>query len=162
VRDHVPPLAADAYRYHHPIEVRFVDTDAFGHVNNAVYLTYFEAARAGYYAALTGRPFSVEADPERPIFVVARAVIDFRSPALFGEPLAVACRVEWVGRSSFGLSYRIDAAGSTVGIPRVVASGETVQVMVDATTGRATRMTPEFRAQLERFEGRDLPDRPRA
>jgi len=34
------------FAYEHPIEVRFADTDAFGHVNNAVYLTFFEAARA--------------------------------------------------------------------------------------------------------------------
>ena len=45
------------FAYEHPIEIRFVDTDAFGHVNNAVYLSYFEAARAGYYAAVTGIPF---------------------------------------------------------------------------------------------------------
>ena len=34
--------------------MRYVDTDALGHVNNAVYLSYFEAARAGYYAAVSG------------------------------------------------------------------------------------------------------------
>ena len=37
------------FRYQHPIEIRFVDTDALGHVNNAVYLSYFEMARGGYY-----------------------------------------------------------------------------------------------------------------
>ena len=49
------------FRFEHPIEVRFVDTDAFGHVNNAVYLSYFEAARAGYYAEVTGTPFGTGA-----------------------------------------------------------------------------------------------------
>ena len=34
---------AGEFRYEHPIEVRFVDTDALGHVNNAVYLSFFEA-----------------------------------------------------------------------------------------------------------------------
>ena len=42
------------FRYRRPIEVRFGDTDAMGHVNNAAYLTYCEMARAGYYETVTG------------------------------------------------------------------------------------------------------------
>jgi acyl-CoA thioester hydrolase len=35
----------EGFRFVHPIEVRFRDLDALGHVNNAVYLTYLESAR---------------------------------------------------------------------------------------------------------------------
>ncbi len=42
------PLDGD-FRYRHPIEIRYNDTDALGHVNNAVYFSYFEMARSGYY-----------------------------------------------------------------------------------------------------------------
>ncbi|MDA0882981.1 MAG: thioesterase family protein, partial [Bacteroidetes bacterium] len=34
------------------IEVRFRDIDAMGHVNNAVYLSYFEQARIGFFNAI--------------------------------------------------------------------------------------------------------------
>jgi acyl-CoA thioester hydrolase len=43
------------FRFNYPIEVRFSDTDAMGHVNNAVYLTYFEQARLAYWRELWRR-----------------------------------------------------------------------------------------------------------
>ena len=44
-----------SFRFSVPIEVRFRDLDAIGHVNNAVYLTYLEQARLGYWKHITGR-----------------------------------------------------------------------------------------------------------
>ena len=41
------------------IDVRFADTDAMGHVNNAVYLTYCEIARIRYWTDVTGEPFAL-------------------------------------------------------------------------------------------------------
>src|SRR5829696_8887791 len=117
--------------YEHPIEVRFVDTDAFGHVNNAVYLSYFEAARAGYYLAVTGAPFGTGESAAERTFVIAEAHLVYRTPAFFGEKLIVGCRFDWTGRSSFGLAYRVRAEASVVGEARVVADGESVQVMFD-------------------------------
>ena len=40
------------------IDVRFADTDAMGHVNNAVYLTYCEMARIRYWSEVTGEPLA--------------------------------------------------------------------------------------------------------
>ena len=87
------------FRYEHPIEVRFVDTDAFGHVNNATFLSYFEAARAGYYARVTGSPFMTGEHGLKHTFVIAEARIAYRSPVLFGEPLLAGVRFAWVGGS---------------------------------------------------------------
>ena len=42
-----------------------MDLDGLGHVNNATYLSYFEMARAGYHAALTGHPFGTGPDADR-------------------------------------------------------------------------------------------------
>ena len=36
------------------IQVRFSDLDTLGHVNNAVYLSYFEMARIAYFTPLLG------------------------------------------------------------------------------------------------------------
>src|SRR5450759_4147879 len=102
------PVGGD-FAYQHPIEIRFVDTDAFGHVNNAVYLSYFEAARAGYYARVTGAPFMTGAHGSMHTFVIAEARITYRAPALFGETLIVGCRFSWTSRTSFGLEYSVRA-----------------------------------------------------
>ena len=97
---HEPPEGA--FRYQHAIEVRFSDTDAMGHVNNAVYLTYFELARAGYYQAVTGRVFETLAETDRSM-IMAHARVEYRAPTFFGETVIVACRAAWVSRSSFSL-----------------------------------------------------------
>jgi acyl-CoA thioester hydrolase len=147
------------FAYEHPIEVRFVDTDAFGHINNATYLSYFEAARAGYYAKVTGQPFMTGAHGAAHTFVVAEARISYRSPALFGEPLLAGCRFAWVGKTSFGLEYVIRAQESVVAPARIVADGETVQVMFDLERNRVTRVPADLIALFEKFEGQPIPRR---
>jgi acyl-CoA thioester hydrolase len=151
------PLDLDQFRYRHPVEVRFADTDALGHVNNAVYLTYFEAARAGLYEALTGTPFGTGPRAPAHSFVVAEARVVFRAPALFGERLAVGVRIGWASRSSFEMQYRIDASTSMVAEARLVAFGESVQVMFDPATSRPMRLPGDLLELFERHEGGPLP-----
>jgi acyl-CoA thioester hydrolase len=146
------------FRYRHPIEVRFRDTDALGHVNNAVYLTYFEAARAGYYRAVTGSVFDSEEGARRQSLIIARASVDFLAPAYFGETLVVECRAAWVGRSSFALDYRITAGDGA----RVVAQGQTVQVMFDYEASRPIRIPGDLLERLADYEGRPIPPRPQS
>jgi len=144
------------FAYEHPVEVRFVDTDAFGHVNNATYLSYFEAARAGYYAKVVGQPFMTGARGSGDIFVIAEARISYRAPAFFGETLLVGCRFAWTSRTSFGFEYRVRADESVVGPARDVADGETVQVMFDLQRNRITRVPEDLLTMFERFEGRPV------
>ena len=148
------------FRYEHPIEVRFVDTDAFGHVNNATFLSYFEASRAGYYARVTGSPFMTGENGMKHTFVIAGARIAYRSPVLFGEPLLGGVRFAWVGGSSFAFEYSIRAEKSAVGEARVVADGETLQVMFDLELNRVMRVPAELIGQFAEFEGRAIPRRP--
>ncbi|MDQ3938028.1 MAG: acyl-CoA thioesterase [Chloroflexota bacterium] len=144
---------AGEFRYEHPIEVRFVDTDALGHVNNAVYLSYFEAARAGYYAAVTGAPFGTGEHAAERTFVIAQASLVYRAPAFFGETLLVGCRFSWTSRSSFGLEYRVRADASPIAPARLVADGESVQVMYDLERNRVTRVPDDLLQLFERYEG---------
>jgi acyl-CoA thioester hydrolase len=157
-----PEPISGEFRYEHPVEVRFVDTDAFGHVNNATFLSYFEAARAGYYARVTGTPFMTGTHGLKHTFVIAEARIAYRSPVLFGEPLRAGVRFAWVGGSSFAFEYRIRAEKSAVGEARVVADGETLQVMFDLDRNRVVRVPADLIGQFERFEERAIPQRPAA
>jgi acyl-CoA thioester hydrolase len=155
----MPEAGATRFRYQLPVQVRFRDTDAMGHVNNAVYLTYFESARAGYYRAVTGRSF--EGIDEHPVsLILARATVDFRAQTFFGETLLVACRTSWLGRSSFGTSYRITAAAdSPRGGGRLVAEGETILVTFDYDAQRAVPIPADLLGQLQDFEGGPIPTR---
>jgi acyl-CoA thioester hydrolase len=147
------------FAFEHSVEVRFRDTDAFGHVNNAVYLSYFEAARAGYYAAVTGTPFMTGEHGSAHTFVIAEARVAYRAPVLFGERLLVGCRFAWTAKTSFGLEYRIRAEETPAGSARVVADGATVQVMFDLDRNRVVRVPADLISQFEEYENRTIPRR---
>ena len=86
--------------FHHrrAVEVRFGDTDAMGHVNNAVFLSYLEMARAGYYQRVTGGLFGIGATSGERSFILADVRLTFRSPAWFAEILTLETRVTRIGR----------------------------------------------------------------
>ena len=150
------------FRYRHPIEIRYNDTDALGHVNNAIYFSYFEMARGGYYTTVVGHPFGTGPDAAKRTFVIAEAHITYRLPAFYGEPLFCGVRVGWVSRSAFSLDYRVEVEASALGEARVVADGSTVQVFYDLAHGRPMRMPADLVRELAAFEGRELPPRPTA
>jgi acyl-CoA thioester hydrolase len=152
------PVEGD-FRYRHRIEIRYGDTDALGHVNNATYFSYFEMARGGYYTAVVGHSFGTGPDADKRTFVIAEAHITYRQPAFYGEPLWCGVRVAWVGRSSFSLEYRVEVEASEIGSARVIADGSTVQVFYDLSSARAMRMPSELLAQLTAYEGHELPAR---
>ncbi|WP_233493201.1 thioesterase family protein [Meiothermus sp. Pnk-1] len=101
-----------------PIWVRYSDLDTFAHVNNAVYLSYLEEARAAYYRAL----HSLE--PDLPEFktLVARSEVDYLRPILLGQRVEVHVRVTAVGNKSFRTAYAIYAEEA------LAAKAQTVQV----------------------------------
>jgi acyl-CoA thioester hydrolase len=158
-RVEVPPDARDlhgGFPYRRPVEVRFGDTDAMGHVNNAVYLTYIELARAGYYRAVTGGRIGIGATEREQAFILAEARLGFRAPAYFGEILWVEARTASIGRSSFTMEFRMTAEESPYGRGRLVATGSTVQVGYDYDADRAEPLRDGVVAALEAFEGRRL------
>lgn len=138
-----------------PVEVRFRDVDAMGHVNNAVYLTYFEQARLAFWLAVHPGTLTGEGvDPARIGFVLARAECDYASPVRLGERLLVGCRAGDFGTSSFAFDYRVVAAGGGAvdAEVRLVASGRTVQVAWDWTAGRKVHVGEELRRRIEAFQ----------
>jgi acyl-CoA thioester hydrolase len=139
-------MGDDPFRLIMPLEVRFSDLDALGHVNNAMYFTYFEIARLQYLRTVSGKPVTL-ADIR---LVIVDAACRYRSPALLGEVLQIAVRVSHMRRSSFAFEYRI--RDNVDG--RLIAEARTIQTAFDHQTGRVVPISAGFRAQAERFEGR--------
>ena len=142
--------AADGYALALPVEVRFRDMDSMGHVNNAVFFTYFENARIAYWRAVPGIGTRRALD-----YILARAECDFRSPATLEDELTCHIRVGSFGRSSFTFEYllREERTG------RLVAEGRTVQAMYDYAA-RTTRPIDEaLKAAIREFEKREIPSR---
>lgn len=124
-----------------PIAVRFRDIDGMGHVNNAVYFTYVEAARTEYLMQVMGAKRMDEVD-----WIVATASLEFKRPVAYGDPIEVRVRPTKVGTTSFTLFYEIRDTRDE----GLVAKGETVIVMYDYTTRAKKPIAPETRKLLER------------
>jgi acyl-CoA thioester hydrolase len=136
------------------VQVRFADTDAMGHVNNAAYLTFVEAARIDWWAAVAGEPILRE--PARAEgLILAEASVAFRAPVFFGDRVVVETRATGIGRTSLALEHRVTAQRD--GEPcRLVATCQSVIVRYDYVEERPTPFSSELVERVEAFEGRTL------
>ena len=123
-----------------PIRVRFRDTDAMGHVNNAVFLTYLELARIDYFF----NRFKV-VKPLDLSFILARVEIDFKRPITMADNPLVQVWVSRIGKSSWSFSYRItDKKDKTI----TFALANSVQVAFDYKKNTSIPLPQEFKDQL--------------
>ena len=129
-----------------PLVTRYSDYDTKGHVNNAVYLTYFEWARMQAWMSHIVRMGGVAgADVADPPVIVAEARVKYVSPANIGVPLEIELAVKEIRTKGFSFGYRIlDARDDTL-----IAEGETVQVTYDYAAGRTMPIPLALRKALE-------------
>jgi acyl-CoA thioester hydrolase len=135
------------YNFHLPLQIRWSDLDPLGHVNNAVYVTYFEIVRGHYMLhACPGW------DWHKDMFLIANVTANFHAELLLTatEP-AVHIRTSKLGNKSFELEYAITSKKGDKNI--VHATGNTTQIMFDMKT-RSTVQIPDWvREALSAFDG---------
>jgi acyl-CoA thioester hydrolase len=120
------------------IQVRFGDTDALGHVNNASFASYAEMARLDFLRRIGKSVTSL---------ILATLYIDFRRQVRFGEAVHVDTRVERLGTTSITLEQTIYANDE------VAADVKSVVVHFDYATGKAMPLTEDIRSTLMPFLG---------
>jgi len=124
------------FEYTTPIEIRFIDLDAYGHVNNALYFTYMETARVKLFQERFGGFLESGL-----MFLVVRAECDFRQPIELNDPLQISIYVDQVKFTSFDFSYRLhDGTG------KVFAEAKTVMVCYDPKIKKPVAIPPEIKA----------------
>ncbi len=136
------------------VAVRFGDTDAMGHVNNALYLSYAEAARLAWWSDVTGESIRREGDRGDGL-ILAEADVAFRSPVVYGETVVVETRATRIGRTSIAVEHRL-TAGPPTGPSRLVATIGSVMVRYDYATESPVPWPPELVARVAAFEGHPL------
>jgi acyl-CoA thioester hydrolase len=122
----------------HRLTVRFRDCDLMGHVNHAVYLTYFEQCRFAWWRHLGGTMGFPGAST-----LIVHAECDYRAPSFLNDELEIRLQLASVGRSSVTLVYEI----VNVATGQRIAEGKTVNVTVDPAT-HATIPVPEISRTL--------------
>ena len=151
----------DEFRHRTRVEVRFRDLDALDHVNNAVIATYVEQARVTYLrevlhvdslGEMGASGHAAGASPILRPWILAMLKIDYETPILFGEAVEIETRVDWIGRTSVGMTHRL-SGGAPV---RVMAHAEAVLVGYDYEQHRPQPVPDATRRLLEAHEGHAL------
>jgi acyl-CoA thioester hydrolase len=129
--------------YTHTERVRFGDLDAMRHLNNVVFLRYFETARIAYLRRLM--PEHDPSHPERDAtgVIFAECNIRYRSPVLFDEVVDIECSVGEVRRSAFEIRFAMRVG------ERLAADGSGWLVAYDYAAGSSQTLPDELRGALE-------------
>ena len=130
----------DIFTHSLPIQIRFSDIDVIGHVNNIIFLQYFDTGKADFMTTLLGRSISWEEVDT----VVANIDCAFIAPILWGEPIEVLTACTYIHDKSFKLLQML--RNSQTGEVKSVC--ETVMVAFDPDTQKVAPLKDEWRAKL--------------
>ena len=131
------------YPHFQPITTRWHDNDAYGHVNNVTYYSFFDTAVNTYLIQVGGLDIH---DGEVVGFVVSSACDYFASIA-FPDLIEIGLRVGKLGNSS----VQYELAVFKVGESEACAAGRFVHVFVDRASNQPVPIPAGLRQALERL-----------
>lgn len=136
------------FRFRMPLEMRWSDMDELGHVNNAVYLTYFEQARIYYFQE------SCEWNWKETGVILANAHIDFLRPVVYPNRTFIYLRTGKIGTKSFELNYLMTT--EMKGREKLATTGSTTLVMFDYARQESMAMPDFLREKIVAYEPEKL------
>ena len=125
----------EGFAFECPIQVRWRDVDALGHVNNATIVTYLETARTELWRARFGGGSAIP-------FVVARVEIAYRRQIRLDDAVRVALKVSGLRGARYTFEYVVTANGD------VAAQASTLMAHVRPGEVRPSRIPDDLRARL--------------
>jgi len=131
-----------SWAYTHRETVRFGDLDAMRHLNNVVFLRYFETARISYFNTMLESHDPVNRSGDGFGFIFASCHIDYRAPAYFDEEVSVNLRPGEPGTKSLRLEFEMRVG------ERLIAEGHGVLVGYDYAQERTIPIPDELRERL--------------
>lgn len=124
------------------IQVRFADCDLMGHVNNAVYLSYFEQARMHYFAEMVDENWDWKKDG----IILVKNEVTYLKPILLHDTPLIYVKLASIGTSSFTLVYSVEAGGEAV------AEGASKLVCFDFNAQKPVPVYAKMIEGLEKLE----------
>ena len=132
----------EKYRYQFEIQVRYSDMDMLGHANNAVYLTYLELARLGYFKEV------IQRESREVALVLAHASMDYRIPITPGIQPVAHIRTTRLGNSSMHMDNIITDQNEK----KLFFSSTMVLVAMNTKTGRPTPIPESEKQKVIAYE----------
>jgi acyl-CoA thioester hydrolase len=135
------PEPRSAYRAFRTITTRWMDNDAYGHVNNVVYYSWFDTAVNAHLV----EHGALDIHHGETIGLVVETHCNYFTPLAFPQTVEAGLRVAQVGRSS----VRYDIGLFVQGQALTAARGHFVHVYVDRASRRATPLPDKLKKVLE-------------
>ncbi|PWH87072.1 acyl-CoA thioesterase [Brumimicrobium oceani] len=124
------------------IQVRFADCDMMGHVNNAVYLSYFEQARMHHFGQLVG----AEWDYKKQGTLLVKNEVTYLKPIFLHDFPEISLHLIEIGEKSFTFGYKVTVEGE------VRTTGSSKLVCFDFRTNSSVKVFPEFIEAFKQLE----------
>lgn len=121
------------------IQVRFSDLDVMGHVNNAVYLSYFEMARVAYFTPLMG----VDWNWNKFGVLLRKNEIEYFLPVLLHDQPEISIYTIHISTKSFTLGYELKVND------KIYTTGSSVLVCYDSLQNQTIEIPEKMRSVLE-------------
>ncbi|HEX6709866.1 MAG TPA: thioesterase family protein [Rubrobacter sp.] len=138
------------------LEIRYGDLDPYGHVNNAVYLEFFEKVRICYWRALAdlaGIEKLEAGDVPGARYVIAETTVRFKVPIFFEDILQGAARIRTVGNRSYSMDFEL-RVGETYENGTLAAEGAAAHVFFDPLENKVQPRPDWFLPTVAKLEGR--------
>lgn len=132
------------YRYKTPISIRFSDMDAYGHVNNAVYLTYFEIARSNYWREVIKWNWNENG------IILGRSEINYLKPLTLNDEIACYVRTTRIGTSSFDVMHVL--VKITPNGEEICTTGKTVCISYDYGANKSVPIPKSQRQNMIEYD----------
>jgi acyl-CoA thioester hydrolase len=126
------------------ITVRFADVDIMGHVNNAVYLSYFEQARVAFFKKINKLDLRSMDAKSAFGFIVAEIGVKFLAPTFVDQALTVAIRVAETRTKAFRFEYEIRDKKTK----ELAATGFSVQVSYNYKKHKTFPLSPALKRKM--------------
>lgn len=132
----------------HPakIQVRYVDLDVLGHVNNSVYFSYFEMARVQYFGQVLGKDWDWETNG----VILVKNWAEYIKPVFLADQPEITIYVDKIGSKSFDLSYELKVGDV------LHTTGGSTMVAFDAKSAKTIEIPEEMRKFLEQLKRNDI------
>lgn len=124
------------------LQIRFSDVDVLGHVNNTVYLSYYDTGKAWFFSEIHERLI----EWKKVETVIANVDCCFISPIFFGEEVVVYTKCESISEKSFKLLQVLALKNSK----EIKSACETVMVCYDPLSMHSIEMPEHWRKALEK------------
>ena len=133
-----------------PLQLRFNDIDMMGHVNNAIYLEFFDLGKEHFFAEagldLYGHDFTI---------MIVHIDVDFKRQVHFNDHIAVASTITHYGNKSLTFEQRIvrlDSNGKAVDIDHSMAVCRTVMSGYSRSQQTSAVIPDDIKQLLQRFD----------